>query len=121
VLFEIDLDVILHRPIPSYQGVPKQQSVLRDLSLIVDDTVSCAQLESVMLAACAPGRVRRVTPFDRYKPEQAVTGLAPHEYGLSVRLELLDEEKGLSEEEIEHTLQAVIQALGDKLRVRLRA
>jgi phenylalanyl-tRNA synthetase beta chain len=121
VLFEIDLNVILHRPLPSYQGVPKQQSVLRDLSLIVDDTVSCAQLEAVMLGACAPGRVRRVTPFDRYKPEQAVAGMAPHEYGLSVRLELLDEEKGLSEEEIDHTLQAVIRALGDQLRVRLRA
>lgn len=120
MLFEIDLGVILHRSIPPYQGVPKQQTVLRDLSFIVDDTVSYAALEQALAEAPTQGRVQRMMLFDHYKPAQSSAHMADHEHSVSMRLELLDENKGLSEEEIEQTLQAVIATLGNKLKARLR-
>ena len=40
VLFELELDAVLERPLPAALALPRQQSVLRDLAVIVGDGVT---------------------------------------------------------------------------------
>ena len=66
------------------------------------------------------GQVRSVQLFDIYKPVIVATDMTSDERSLSVRLELLDDEVGLTEERIEKTVAQVLSALSTRLAVRLR-
>jgi phenylalanyl-tRNA synthetase beta chain len=119
VLFELDLEAVLDRPFPQYQAVPRQQSALRDVALVVRDEVSHDALMQPLRADPA-GLIRSATLFDIYKPVAPVTGIQADERSLAVRLELLDPELTLTDERIELAVAAAVaraaQACGARLR-----
>ena len=119
VLFELDLDAVLDRPVPEFKPVSKQQPVSRDLALVVKDEVTHDALIAALQADPA-GLVRSATLFDVYKPAVVVAGMTAGERSMAVRLELLDFEATLTEDRIEgavaQAVARVAQALGGRLR-----
>ncbi len=121
VLFELDADALVQRPVPRFTSVPRMQSVFRDLALVVNDRTAHDALIAAILSAQADGLVRGARLFDIYKPKQAVAGIAEDERSLAVRIELRDDEQTLNDERIEAAVQSVLQNLAEKVGARVRA
>jgi phenylalanyl-tRNA synthetase beta chain len=121
VLFELDANALVQRPVPSFTSVPRMQSVFRDLALVVNDRTAHDALIGAILSAKTDGLVRGARLFDIYKPKQSVAGMAEDERSLAVRIELRDDEQTLNDERIEAAVQSVLQNLADKVGARVRA
>ncbi len=115
VVFELDLQALLQRSLPQPTVLPRQQSALRDVALVVGEGVTHDALIAA-LTDDASGLLRSARLFDRYKPKDA----SDPEHSMTVRLELRDDALTLTEERIEAAkLQAVeraVQRLGARLR-----
>ena len=120
VLFELDLQAVLDTSVPVFAPVQRQQSVWRDLALVVGDTVTHDSLVHAVLQDPL-GLVRKATLFDIYKPAQPVAGMAADERSMALRLELLDDEVTLSEDRIEAAMAAAVQRAQQTCGARLRA
>ena len=123
VLFELDLEAVLDRPLPVFEPVSRQQAVQRDLALVVREQVSHDALVDTLRADPA-GLIRSATLFDVWKPspaQAASSGLAADERSLAVRLELLDFEHTLTDERIEAALRAAVERVATAFAARLRA
>jgi phenylalanyl-tRNA synthetase beta chain len=119
LLFELDAQALLERDLPVLRPVPRQQSAWRDLALVAGEHVTHDALMREILAADTR-LVRSARLFDVYKPGAATAELAPGERSLAVRLELLDDEATLTDERIAATVGKVLEALNQRLNVRLR-
>jgi phenylalanyl-tRNA synthetase beta chain len=125
VLFELELDAVLRRDVPVFQAVSRHQPVERDLAIVVKETVSYAAVVEAIRAPASPW-LRDVVLFDVYRPRKqaessGTSALAPDEKSLAVRLVLNREDATLTEEEIEATVQAALDALAQRVAARLRA
>jgi phenylalanyl-tRNA synthetase beta chain len=119
VMFELALDAVLELSLPKGQGVPRQQSVMRDLAVIVGEHVTHdALMDSI--AKAHEGLIRSAKLFDVFKPAQPTGELQAGERSLAVRLELLDEAATLTDERIEQAVAAVIARLRADLGAKLR-
>jgi phenylalanyl-tRNA synthetase beta chain len=115
VVFELDLEPVLAHPLPAVSPLPRQQSALRDVALLVGEGVS----HDALLAALtddASGLVRAARLFDVYRPKDA----SPHERSMAVRLELRDDEATLTEERIEAAKAQAVDRAATRLGARLR-
>ncbi len=120
VLFELDLQAVLRRPVPTFSPVNRLQAVERDIAVIVPESVTHDQLMHHIHATPTRGLLRSATLFDVYRPKQAGAGLELGEKSLAVRLVLCDDQATLTDEQIDQTVQAVVERLklatGAKLR-----
>jgi len=114
LLFELDLDAVLERPLPEPRSVPKQPAAQRDLALVVGDAVTHEALMQSISAAADPV-VRDAQLFDVYRPKDG------GERSLAVRLTLQDDAATLTDERIEQAIQAVLASLQTQLDARLRS
>ncbi len=126
VMFELDLDAVLLRPIPVFRPVAKHQSVERDIAVLVSEQVSHAAFMAAVLAAPTKGLLRDATLFDVYRPRSTgqaagVVPAQPAEKSLAVRLTLNNDAATLTDEEIEQIVQAVLGQLVTDLGARQRA
>ena len=121
VVFELQLDAVLHRAVPQAQGVARFPSVERDIAIIVKENVTHAAVMSAIQAASTQGLLRHAVLFDVYRPKAAAAGMALDEKSLAVRLTLNSEEATLQESQIEAVVQAVLAALSAQVQARLRA
>ncbi|MEY8689939.1 MAG: phenylalanine--tRNA ligase subunit beta [Leptothrix sp. (in: b-proteobacteria)] len=119
VLFELDLPALLARDLPQAQPVPRQQTVTRDLALLVADDVRHDDLIAAILAAPTDGLVRSARLFDVYRPAATATQVAS-ERSLAIRLDLLDDDAPLTEARIDAAMQAVISAVAEQVGARVR-
>ncbi len=119
IVFELALDAVLERTLPQGASVPRQQSVQRDIAVIVGEAVTHDTLMST-IADAHDGLIRSARLFDVFKPAQANADMKDGERSLAVRLELLDDEATLTDERIEQAVASVLQALDEKLGARLR-
>ncbi len=115
IVFEIDLEPVLSRRVPAFDGVSKFQSVERDLAVWVKESVTHDDLMRVIWEAPVDGLLRQAELFDIYRPAQSA------EKSMAIRLSLNAEDRALTEAEIETAVAAVVQGLGDKLGARQRA
>ena len=121
VLFELDLDALLQRPVPEFSSVSRQQPVERDIAVIVAEAVTHAELMAQIHAAPTQGLLRSATLFDIYRPKESGAGLSMGEKSLAVRLVLSDEQATLTDEQIEQAVRAIVERLSSQLGARLRA
>jgi phenylalanyl-tRNA synthetase beta chain len=119
-LFELDLDACLARPVPHAAPLPKLQSVIRDLALVVPDRVNHDALIAAAMAD-ATGLMRSVQLFDLFKPNTATAGIGIDERSMAVRIELRDDDATLTDERIEAAVEATKVRLQSQLGARLRA
>jgi phenylalanyl-tRNA synthetase beta chain len=123
ILFELDLDAVLDRPVPSFKAVAKFQAVQRDIAVVVEDHISHSALMKAIWEAPSLGVLQEAQLFDVYRPKTA--GKEPLEAGmadrsLAVRLTLNLSDATLTETQIESTVKAVIDHLGKTLGARQR-
>ena len=124
VLFELELDAVLARPVPQAKPVPRFQSVERDIAVVVKESVAHDALMAAIHAADTGGILREAVLFDVYraKPGAAPSAaLAADEKSLAVRLCLNADDATLTEEQIAATVQAVLARLSERVGARLRA
>ncbi len=119
VLFELDLDAVLERPVPVFQSVSRQQPVQRDVALVVSDQVSHDALIGT-LKADPSDLIRSATLFDIYKPAAGATGFAEDERSLAVRLELLAFDSTLTEDRIQNAVDEAVARAQAAHGARLR-
>ena len=120
VVFEIDAEALMRRPVPSFEPLPKQQPAWRDLAVVARKSVTHQALQAAVEAA-AGDVLRGSTLFDIYEPKTPVPGIAADERSLALRLELRDDAQTLTDERIESVVAGVLSALEARLGVRLRA
>lgn len=121
VLFELELDAVLQRPVPVFKAVSKLQPVERDIAVIVQESVTHAALMAAIHLANTQGLLKGATLFDVYRPQQGNASLQPGEKSLAVRLVLSSDSVTLTDEAIETAVQAVLASLQAQLQARLRA
>lgn len=121
MLFELDLDAVLQRPVPVFQPVSKLQPVERDIAVIVAEAVTHADLMAAIHRADAGGLLKLATLFDVYRPQPGNAAMEVGEKSLAVRLVLGGGDATLTDEQIEAVTQAVLSSLQSRVQARLRA
>lgn len=117
VVFELQLDVVLARRVPSFGAVSKYQAVDRDIAIWVDERVSHDALIEAVWSAPTGGILKTATLFDVYRPKPTVATDTVSEKSFAVRLTLNDDSGTLAEAQIENVVSAVL----DQLRLQLGA
>lgn len=120
VVFELELDDVLARRVPSHKAVSKHQSVERDIAIWVDEKVSHQALIQTIWSSPTEGLLKSVILFDVYRPKPAAGSGSPPEKSLAVRLTLNDDHGTLTEVQIERAVSAVLDQLRLKLGARQR-
>ncbi len=127
VLFELELDAVLDRTVPAYQAVSRHQAVERDLAIVVKESVTYAAVLEAIRAPASPW-LRDVVLFDVYRPKKQAPSestpagsLAADEKSLAVRLVLNRDDATLTEEDIDATVNAAVEAVAQRVAGRLRA
>ena len=121
VVFELDLDAVLQRPVPVFKAVSKLQPVERDIAVIVPESVTHSALMSAIGEAGTHGLLKGATLFDVYRPQQASPALQVGEKSLAVRLVLSSDVATLTEEQIDAAIQEIVATLRTRFQARLRA
>lgn len=120
VLFELDAAALTERDLPSCTPIARQQSVWRDIAVIVAERVTHDELLGVIREA-APNRVRSARLFDVYRPKQPSDDIGTGESSMAVRIQLLDNDVPLTDERIDAAVTQIVDALRARLGARLRA
>jgi phenylalanyl-tRNA synthetase beta chain len=116
VVFELDVEALLERLLPTARPLPRQQSALRDVALVVGEGVT----HDALIAALeddTSGLVRSAQLFDLYKPK----GADGQQRSMAFRLELRDDNATLTDERIDAVVRQAIERATTRLGARLRA
>ena len=114
ILFELDLEAVLQRPMPHVRPIARHQPAWRDLALTVPELISHATLKAA-LSDDPSGLVRSATLFDVYKPAAQVG-----QRSMAVRVELLDSMLTLTDERIDLAVAEALERAAQRAGARLR-
>ena len=123
VMFELDLDAVLQRPVPEFTPVSKHQPVQRDIAVLVQENVTHAALMAAIWAAPSGGLLRDATLFDVYRPKPSAAPVVSAPLGeksLAVRLTLNNDEATLTDDQIEHAVRSIVEQLSASIGARQR-
>ncbi|MCU0324939.1 MAG: hypothetical protein MUF45_06755 [Spirosomaceae bacterium] len=114
---EIDWDYLLkqYSPAIEFQEIPKFPEVRRDLSLVIDKTVSFEQIEKLAYRT-ERNLLTAINVFDIYEGEN----LGADKKSYSVSFTLLDMEKTLTDDVIDKSMQKLITAYEKELGAVIR-
>jgi phenylalanyl-tRNA synthetase beta chain len=114
---ELDFGALLaaERLEPRYRPLPRFPTVARDLSLLVNESVTYAEIERTISDLNIPELVS-VRLFDIYSGSELPTG--KHSLALAVRFRALD--RTLTDAEVNQAYARIVTALGRKFAAELR-
>ncbi|MCH5228047.1 MAG: phenylalanine--tRNA ligase subunit beta [Muribaculaceae bacterium] len=90
----------------TYTPLPRTQAVKRDLALLIDKSVTFAQIEEIVRKA-EKNLLKEVTLFDVYEGKNLPEG--KKSYGIAITLQ--DDEKTMNDRQIDAVMQKIIKAL----------
>jgi phenylalanyl-tRNA synthetase beta chain len=99
----------------TYAPLPKTQAVKRDLSLLIDSSVTMADIEKVVRES-ERKILRSVTLFDVYEGDKLPAGKKSYAISMTLR----DDEKTLQDKYIDQVMSRIIANLTSKLGAELR-
>ncbi|MGQ0736098.1 MAG: phenylalanine--tRNA ligase subunit beta [Acidobacteriota bacterium] len=112
-MLELDLDG-LSRDLPSTvrfaTPLPKYPSVVRDVSVLVDDTLSAETVRGT-IRTVSPASLTSVQEFDRYQGQ----GIPAGKVSLSLRLTFQSSDRTLTDAEIHVAMETIVGALAGQL------
>ncbi len=120
VIFEIDADAAQMRDVPAYHDISRFPAVVRDLALVVKQSVAAQELLDTFAAeqntnpACKISQA--IVLFDEYRGK----GLENDEKSLAFRFALQDTQSTLQDEAVEAAMSAFAAAANKKNDARLR-
>jgi phenylalanyl-tRNA synthetase beta chain len=107
---ELDLEAIVPSMtfdgVPRVQSPPKHPSIVRDISIVVDDTLPAADVRGTIRAA-APPTLAQVREFDRYQG----AGVPDGRVSLSYRLTFQGADRTLTDAEVQRAMDGILEAL----------
>ena len=110
---ELDLDAVadttLRVPHVTTKSLPRYPSVVRDLSILVADTLPAGEVRDTIRAA-APPTLMRVAEFDRYQGKGIPDGHA----SLSYRLTFQAPNRTLTDADVDTAMEAIVAELARK-------
>ena len=109
--FELDVDALAAGERGDHvraEPLPRFPSIVRDLSVLVDDTLPAAAVRGTIRSA-APATLTHVIEFDRYRGK----GVPEGRVSLSLRLTFRSPERTLTDAEVDAAMDAVVVALAD--------
>ncbi|HEX5056433.1 MAG TPA: phenylalanine--tRNA ligase subunit beta [Gammaproteobacteria bacterium] len=114
-VFELRLDFLLRKKVPSYHPISRYPSIRRDLALVVDQSVTWAQFEACLLSV-APSYLTEVRLFDVYTGKGVISGRKSFAIGLILQ----EISRTLTDTEIESAIGRILQTLNQNLGATLR-
>ncbi len=98
-----------------YKGIPKFPEVRRDLALLVDKEITFSQIEKLAFQT-EKKLLQKIGLFDVYEGEKIASG--KKSYALSLILQ--DEDRTLTDKDIEKAMERILQAMVSKFNAQLR-
>lgn len=98
-----------------FRELPRQLPVYRDLAMIVEKTLPWQQVEAA-IRGVRLDRLREVKLFDIFESEKLGSG----KKSLALSLTFLDEEKTLTDKEIDGMVARIMTALGKEVQAEIR-
>jgi len=114
-LFELDIVVLMQGTVPSFKSLSKFPSVRRDLSLLIDDSVTAAEIKQ-SLSRLQNEMITSSHIFDVYQGEGVASGLK----SVSLGLILQEFSRTLEEHDVNHVVTQVVEQLNQDVGARLR-
>ena len=116
VLFELRLSSLLNNLPVRYQQISKFPQIRRDLSLLVDNEVSVAQIEKLIRRTINKNWLKSFDVFDVYTGQSIPVG----KKSLAIALTLQDDKRTMVDAEINEIISAIIKVLHEELAIILR-
>lgn len=117
IVFELIVSALPQAPQTTYQSISKYPQIRRDLSLLVNETVTAASIDEVVRDVIDPKILKSFYIFDVYTGG----GLeAEHKKSIALGLLLQSDERTLVDEEIYAIMSNLVGALQTKLQAILR-
>lgn len=116
VLFELRLNSLIDTLPVRYQQISKFPQIRRDLSLLVDNEVSAAQIEQLVRQTVDKSWLKSFDVFDVYTGESIPAG----KKSLAIALTLQDDKRTMVDTEINEIIGAIIKKLEEKFAIILR-
>ncbi|MDE6803606.1 MAG: phenylalanine--tRNA ligase subunit beta, partial [Muribaculaceae bacterium] len=118
VFAELDFDVLCRlaaRTKVTFTDLPRTQPVRRDLALLIDKNTAFADIDRTVRKA-AGKMLRSLTLFDVYEGERLPEGKKSY----AIALTLQDDEKTLTDKQIDAVMHKVTEALAKSIGAELR-
>jgi phenylalanyl-tRNA synthetase beta chain len=116
VLFELRLKPLIPEKPPRYQQISKFPQIRRDLSFLVDNEVSAAEIEAAVREVVDPACLKGFNVFDVYTGES----IPPDKKSLAIALILQDDYRTMIDNEINAIISAIIKKLNEKFSIVMR-
>ncbi|MCC7008599.1 MAG: phenylalanine--tRNA ligase subunit beta [Acidobacteria bacterium] len=100
---------------PHVRAVPRFPSIVRDLSIVVSERLPAATVRGT-IRANAPDTLQSIVEFDRYQGK----GVPDGHVSLSLRLTFRHPDRTLTDQEAQHAVDAIVDALGQAHGATLR-
>ncbi len=108
-VLELDLDAaeaMADTAPVAVEPLPRYPSVVRDVSILVDDTLASASVRETIRSA-APASLVRIVEFDRYQGK----GVPDGKVSLSLHLTFRSPDRTLTDAEVQTAMEAIVGAL----------
>ncbi|MBW0281456.1 phenylalanine--tRNA ligase subunit beta [Shewanella xiamenensis] len=115
IVFELELDALLHTSLPLAQAVSKFPANRRDIAVVVDESVSAGDVMK-LIRKVGENQLVGINLFDVYLGK----GVEPGKKSLAIALTLQDTTRTLEEKEIAETVNSVVSALKTEFNASLR-
>ena len=116
VLFEVDFEQVKAVKVPAYSEVSKFPSVIRDLAIVVDQSISLQTLLDG-LKSRLPTLIQDVQLFDIYTGK----GVPENKKSLAFRIVMQDTQRTLQDSEVDAAVQHLMACLEQAFGAELRA
>ena len=116
MLFEIDAEILARRAVPRHVGLSRFPLVRRDLAFVMDVETPAGELLAA-LREDAPVQVRSIDVFDDYRGK----GMAKNQKSLAIRVVMQDTQRTLTDQEVEETVQKLVETALRQCSASLRA
>jgi phenylalanyl-tRNA synthetase beta chain len=121
VLFELELDALLRRPVPIHRDFSRFPPAVRDLAFVLSESVPAAgllaEIDALRRSDPVLATLQDVRLFDEYRGK----GLENKEKSLAFRFWMQDTQRTLSDAEVDAAMRAVVSRLGHSHDARLRS
>lgn len=116
MLFELSMDALKAEDKAQYQRISKYPQIRRDLSLLVDEEITAAEIETIVRSAVQQRWLKSFDVFDVYIGD----GIPKGKKSIAVAITLQDNERTLVDDEINSVIDAILNSLESKFAITLR-
>lgn len=115
-LFELDIEPLLEKPLPSYQKLSKFPSISRDLSLVMDESRTFYEIAKCVRAVKHEVPLVGLSLFDVYQGYNIEKG----KKSMAIGLQLQHLSRTLIDDEVNDYMDAILNSLEQELSITLR-